>query len=614
MKIRLCLTQLFMIGIVSAIPMVLSAQESERPTAPKLFPSDTLAYLRVDDVSELKASFAKTSIGKLGNDEQLKPILSEFYGGLVQNAKEIQESLGLNLDELLSIPTGEMAIALLPSIGSSANVNVERGDSNATVSASLNSPAVALLLDAGDEISSVELLLERIEERAPNLVRTEKTIDRLTLYRYSNPNRQREQAAYFIDQGVMVACSDAGYLEQLAEVWLGNAGDRETLADNGTFTTIMSRCVGTEGERPQVAFYVDPLAIVRKLAPKTTAVQMGLAVLPALGIDGIKGVGGSLIFAPADFDSINHFHVELSSPRRSILGLIRPKSGPTSPEAWVPDSVASYSTINWDLISTLKGIEQLFNQFRGPDALEEQVFAEVNQRLELDIRKDILENLDGRITLLQGIVRPLTVNSGSNVYAIKFKNADFMKSKVLPRVKELIGQRIEIQQANFGKLQVDYIEPGRRNGRDTNAPIRTPEICFTMYEDYLIIADSKYMMQQVAGALNGTSAPLRDALEFQLISDRISSQLQEKDCSAISYARPEESLQVFYELARDPANVERLRGFAEGNGFFKALLTALEKHKLPPFAVISKYLAPSGGFLVDDETGIHYTTFGLRRE
>ncbi len=140
------------------------------------------------------------------------------------------------------------------------------------------------------------------------------------------------------------------------------------------------------------------------------------------------------------------------------------------------------------------------------------------------------------------------------------------------------------------------------------------KICIAFVDDYLLIADSKYMMRQVADCIGGSTGKLNEALDFQLISDRIAAQLQNKECSALTYARPEESLQLFYELARDPKNRERLRTVSESNGFFKALLAGLEKRELPPFSVIAKYLAPSGGFLVDEETGMHYMTFSLRRD
>lgn len=585
-----------------------------RLTAPRLFPAKTLAYVRIADVSKLKKDLDTSSLGKLGNDPQLKPIFSEFYGSLVQTTAQMQDAIGLNLDELLSIPKGEFALAVLPNDRGSSRTSRQSEDGEERVRVDVRAPAVAILLDAGDEIASVQVLLQRMEEAgADRMQHSQKEIDRLTLHRYDNPNREAEQFAYFIDDGVMIGCSDADYVEELASAWLGQATNRETLAENRKFVSIMSRCVGTEGERPQVSFYADPLAMIRQFSPRNASTTMALAMLPPLGLDGIEAVGGSWIVAPPDFDSISHFHLLLSSPRRAVLSLVRPKSGSTTPEAWVPDTVASYSTINWDLASTLTGIENLFNQFRGDDALEQQVFKPAGDFLQLDFRKDILDNLEGRITIVQGFVRPVTINSGSNVYAIRMKDPELFSKKVLPRLMELIEGENEVESARFGELYVSKFTPGRAQ-RNANPAIRLPEICITTIDDYLVIADSEYMMRQIADALNGSTGTLADALEYQLIADRISAQLQDKECSAISFSRPEESLQLFYELAKDPANRERLREVSENNGFFKSMLSALEKHELPPFSVIAKYLAPGGGFLVDDETGLHYMSFALRRE
>jgi hypothetical protein len=193
-------------------------------------------------------------------------------------------------------------------------------------------------------------------------------------------------------------------------------------------------------------------------------------------------------------------------------------------------------------------------------------------------------------------------------------NPKAFENNVLPKLLDRVEDSgTEVKTKYFGKLNVRMFTPGRREIPD-NAPIRQPEICITMIDDYLVVADSEYMMQEIAGTVAGTTGALKDALEYQLIADRISAQLQEKECSAITFARPEESLQLFYELARDPQNRERLKQIADNNGFFQALLTTLEKHELPPFSVIAKYLAPSGGFLVEEETGLHYMTFSLRRE
>ncbi len=105
-----------------------------------------------------------------------------------------------------------------------------------------------------------------------------------------------------------------------------------------------------------------------------------------------------------------------------------------------------------------------------------------------------------------------------------------------------------------------------------------------------------------------------EAVEFKLVRDRIKKQLGDRETSIISYQRPDESIRLFYDLAADPANRDRLKEVSENNPFFKALSNSLERHKLPPFEVISKYLAPTGFFVYEDDSGIHATSFGLKRE
>jgi hypothetical protein len=50
------------------------------------------------------------------------------------------------------------------------------------------------------------------------------------------------------------------------------------------------------------------------------------------------------------------------------------------------------------------------------------------------------------------------------------------------------------------------------------------------------------------------------------------------------------------------------------NPLFKSLDQALKDNPLPPFSVLAQYLSPGGGMMVNDETGIHYSTFTLKRE
>jgi hypothetical protein len=40
----------------------------------------------------------------------------------------------------------------------------------------------------------------------------------------------------------------------------------------------------------------------------------------------------------------------------------------------------------------------------------------------------------------------------------------------------------------------------------------------------------------------------------------------------------------------------------------------LERNPLPPFSTLAKYIAPAGTAIINDDTGIHYVSFSLRRK
>jgi hypothetical protein len=103
-------------------------------------------------------------------------------------------------------------------------------------------------------------------------------------------------------------------------------------------------------------------------------------------------------------------------------------------------------------------------------------------------------------------------------------------------------------------------------------------------------------------------------MDFKLIANKIQRHAGEQQAGMVSFSRPEEAFRSLYELATAPATRTRLSEQAGSNRFFGALDKALTNNPLPPFAVIARYLAPGGGLVTDDETGIHYTAFSLRRD
>ena len=591
-------------ALVSFNALTCCSAWAQRPSAPKLFSQKTLLYARVDDTRELKSKMAQTSMGRLSDDPQLKPIIGSFYSTFSSLVQGMQEAVGVNLDELLSIPNGELAIGLIPT---------------------KTTPVFCALVEAGDELPAVELMIGRLESRIASSggTKTTKEVGNITVNQIKNGNREDRQLGFFLNSGTLVVCSNAEYAETLAQIWQGSGIDHKSLADNREFTTIMSRCVGTAGERPQASFYINPLAMYREFSKTSGSSLIVLATLKTLGIDGIKGLGGSAIFAPNDFDSIIHAHLLLDTNRRGALRAVRPKSGSTEPELWVNDKVAGYSTMNWDFAKTVKAIAEIVDSFGGENTFENNVVSRGSSQVGIDLRKDFLELLDDRVSLAQLILPTKRIDSQSNLVGIHIKDSQRFKTDVLPRFFDNLKKNdAKWDSKTIGDATVYFLgdrkpEPFVENVPDGRRAVRfgrTPQPCFGVVGNDLLASDSVDSIEQAINTLSSGDDLLSDAIEYKLIRDRIKAQLKDKETSIMQYQRPEESLRMFYDVANDPANINRLESISANNPFFTSLVTALKSKSLPPFEVISKYLAPSGGFVVEEEDGLHYTTFSLRRE
>jgi hypothetical protein len=190
-----------------------------------------------------------------------------------------------------------------------------------------------------------------------------------------------------------------------------------------------------------------------------------------------------------------------------------------------------------------------------------------------------------------------------------------MKSEILPKMFEKLKSAggPPMTSKLFGDATIYTIEsraPETVEGRS----IRLPQPAVCILDDQLILSDSLQALEDVIKFNSSGDGLLSESIEFKLVQDRIKAQLKNSDMSILAYQRPEESMRLMYDLATDPQNMDNLEQFAQNNPFFTALITAVRSKKLPPFEVIAKYLAPGGAFVVDEETGLHYTGFSMRRE
>ncbi len=106
------------------------------PPAARILPKSTIAYVSVANVGDFKGKLLESSWGQMSQNPQLKPLAERLFGTLDKAFVAVEKQLGASLRELLTIPQGELALAIVPQ--------------------AKGPPVGVLLLDAGDHVQQAD--------------------------------------------------------------------------------------------------------------------------------------------------------------------------------------------------------------------------------------------------------------------------------------------------------------------------------------------------------------------------------------------------------------------------------------------------------------------------
>jgi len=595
-----------------------TAAQAERPGAPRLLPEKTLAYLRVTDTPTLVERFQQTALARIVRDEQMRPLVEQLYGSVENAWKQIEDRVGLPLNDLLKIPQGEICVAF--------------------VAPPEQPPGLVVVIDVKDQLPAAYKLLGRGEEALFNNggSKVEEKLADQPVSVYTGPGGN--QILLHERDGALVFASTRPLMEYTLKSWAGTAVDDKgkalkSLADNISYNAIMSRCAGSVDDPPQITYFVDPIELVKTLTRGSVAAT-GLALIPVLGLDGVKGVGGSMTFATGEYDDVSHLHVLLDNPRAGVVQLFAMKSADVTPESWIPPDIITYNTLNWDFQLTFDKAAGLYNSLTAENEFQIEVQRRVSERLGVDFEKDVLPQMEGRVTFAQWVEKPVRINSITTILGIKLKDAKCFEptmQKTLDKYKDNLEKQYYAGTAYWRvKLPEDrraaIVRRGPfavRVGRDGEQPaqgdqptgpaLRQEEPCVAIIGDYLIGSNSFAALQAAINTHNDPTRRLATELDYKLIASKIKRQNGGDAPGFVQFARPEEGLRFWYEMAIADDTKKLLSRGAENNPFFQDVDKALKDNPLPPFSVLAKYLAPSGSMMTNDETGYHMMSFTLKR-
>lgn len=597
--LMLCLVTVILLGSISVT-------RAERAASSLLLPKETLAYVRLAHVPEFAARFRETAFGRMLSDPQMKPLVDHLYGQAVTEVDQFKDKLGLSLDELLAIPQGEIALAIVP--------------------VAEQQPAIVLVVDTAHNTANAKKFLETLEQQIGNVQRREEQIEGQTVVVFSGGN---VEIGLFERDGTYVVVNNIAIVGELIKNWKGR--EKDSLNDNPRYAAVMSACRAKDSE-PQFVWYAEPIDIAKAYLANDFGARIALATLPALGLDGLKAVGGSMALGVGEFDFLGHAHLLLDNPRAGVIEVLQLAEGDLKPQAWVPSDASSYMTIYWDFLASYNQLEKLIDSFQSPGFVADNVKKNISDRLEVDVVNELIPLVAGRVSLItrmpnrnQGLAVSGEIGEGSAKFSLQggrgpdhlisievkdMKKAQMLLDRLLakPEFGDTIVKKSWAGHTYYtGKPREPRLD-GEGNPREPNS-----EPCFALAHDCILLSDQLALMQSVLGTREEKDS-LGAALDYKLMSSKILRHSGDGRVGMISFNRPDEGMRYMWDIAVQEQTKSRLAKAGENNKFFSSLDSALKEHPLPPFSAIEKYFSPTGAILTNEETGFHYLTFTLKRK
>jgi hypothetical protein len=423
------------------------------------------------------------------------------------------------------------------------------------------------------------------------------------------------EVLYLRRDGRLVISNNRDVIKRVLELWNGAAVDAATLADHPAFNTLQ-RFVGEAENKPvDLLWYVDPINLVRHATQGNTSVQIGLAILPALGLDGLTCVGGSLAFERGAFELIGQGYILLDVPRAGVVELIALRPTSTEPEPWVFDKLTNYSTFSWDVERTYHQLAKLINSFQGEGAFQSKIRDPLKKETEIDLEVDVIPHLTGRVSFLVALEEPIEPESRGFMIGVEFGDEATAEKLVRQMAERFHDHFTAATHAGRAYYRDGPTPEERQRDADPNQPRRRRRLqpAFCSLGKYVLFADRASLIERALAADADASLRLAGSLDYKLIASKAKRYAGLNGPGYFSFMRPVEELRFVYGLTQSQRIREQMAKQAEKNVFAQDLQQALFDRPLPPFEIFERYFAPGGTIIVDEPTGIRYLSFVLER-
>ena len=592
-----------------------------------ILPETTVAMVQLPDFQAAVEKLKDTGAGKMMADQAVTSLVDGLWEEAESAYDDVKDDVGIELSDLTSLPSGEITFAV--------------------IAPRRSNPEYMVIMDLNEEEGVLDRVMERGREMLPPDEEGEGDVDDVENedgFKIESFKVDGRQVHFFRHENTVVASTSISELDDLIERWMGREVEKtRPLTSNRKFVTIMKRCAGTQDLDPEFVFFCDPIAVAKSSTRGNASARFTINLLPLLGFDSLSAVGGATFLDEEEYESVMHAHVLLTNPRTGIFALLAFRPTEYEPEEFIPQSTVNHMMVSLDAPKAYAELTKIVDSFMSPGDFESAVDKNVNQELGLDLKQDIIDSIDGRITWFQWIEEPAIVNGTRSGMAFRLKDPEkftMLMDKMTDRLNgDFDGKDQSIEKRDYRDVTI-YAEPrskvedrnerlkermnkaGRRGRRrikssepEVRMDMRVESPQMAIFGDCLVISiDSNDLMQTMIDTFQGEGERLIDDQNYARIADESRRLLGNELPMANFYSDPKRQLKWFLELANTDQTKEVLNSMAKDNKYVSGVMQRLDENPLPEFDQLERYFSQSGGYMSDDDTGLHMLFFTLKSE
>lgn len=587
------------------------------PPTDKLLPDSTKGYVAAANIDALIERWNETSLGKMLNDPLMKPFTDDLRQQLKRKWSRSHARLGITIDDLQGIATGEACLAVVMPKGGEASLVILADVSGKEKEAAARLTKVAATLKS----QGARATRQKLGDVEISVFDTTAKHD----------GERHSSTIHYVKQGMFVATDSLALARDVAARLDRPQG--RTLAGVEAYQIVLKRCRAADPDlQPDVHWFMEPIGLAEAMRSWETNRRKGttdyLKVAKNQGFSAVKAVGGFANLSLRGYGILHRTYAYAPPPYELAMRMaVFPNGGSFAPQDWIARDVSSYVSFQADMLNAFDHFDTLFDEIYGEKGVWKDTLESIEEDPngpQINLRRDLVQHLGNRATVITDYELPITPSSQRRLLAIEAKNAEKLAAAI---ERSMTGderaRKLEIEghdvwemipeEDSVPDLEIDDASTGRRRrlleeSERASSGGELTSSAVTVARGHLMVASHTELIRKVLTRLDKQEQLLHDQ-DYIMVAGELPKLGSGNDC-AQGFSRTQEQFRVMYELFKQGRLPEADTFMAHFINFVmgeeKEGVTRkprLDGSKLPQYDLVQKYLGPAGSFVTSEKDG-----------